>query len=101
MQNLKTRMMIAAACCAVLATAAAQAQDAARGEKAAAKLEERFDGADSNHDGKLSPDEAKAGMPRVSKHFAEMDANSDGYVSKPEITAAMIAMKEKRDAGTE
>jgi hypothetical protein len=85
------------ACC-LLATAAVQAQDNEKGQKAMQMLNQKFDTADSNHDGKLSPDEAKAGMPHISEHFGEIDSNKDGYVSKAEIVSAMAAMKAKRDA---
>ncbi|WP_299688614.1 hypothetical protein [Hydrocarboniphaga sp.] len=63
-----------------------------------AMLQQKFEAADANHDGKLSPDEAKAGMPRVSEHFSEIDADKDGYLTKGEIVSAMAAMKAKRDA---
>ena len=82
----------------VVTAATAQAQDASRGEKAAAMLQQKFEAADADHDGKLSPEEAKAGMPRVSEHFSETDTDKDGYVSRAEIISAMQAMKAKRDA---
>lgn len=91
-------MMLTMSACGLLAAAAAQAQDAERGQKAMAMLQQKFEAADADHDGKLTPAEAKAGMPRVSEHYSEMDANQDGYVTKSEIVSTMVAMKEKRDA---
>ena len=50
---------------------------------------ERFD---TNHDGKLSKDEARAG---VDKMFAEIDTNKDGFISKEEMQAHHKAMREQ------
>jgi hypothetical protein len=36
------------------------------------KLEQKFQAADTNHDGKLTLEEAKAGMPRVAKTSTEL-----------------------------
>jgi hypothetical protein len=58
----------------------------------AAMLEKRFKEADKDGDGKLTLDEAEAGMPRVAKHFAEIDKDKKGYVTLDEIKAAMAAM---------
>jgi hypothetical protein len=46
-----------------------------------------FDKLDTNHDGKLSPEEAQA-HPTVASHFSSADANGDGFVSKDEFMAA-------------
>ena len=46
----------------------------------------RFQAADKNADGKLSPEEAKA-MPMVAEHFTHLDTNKDGSVSIDEIAA--------------
>ncbi|MGE8453415.1 MAG: hypothetical protein ACN6OP_22970, partial [Pseudomonadales bacterium] len=42
--------------------------------EAKAIIAERFKAADVNHDGKLSREEAKAGMPEVYKRFDQIDA---------------------------
>lgn len=63
-------------------------------------LQERFDAADGNHDGKLSRDEAKA-FPWVAKHFDQIDTDHDGYVTIAEIKAAhrqMMAARKARQA---
>jgi hypothetical protein len=70
-----------------------------RGARFRERAGQRFEAADSNHDGKISPDEARAGMPRVSEHFAEIDANKDGFVSRDEIAAFMQARMAERRAG--
>ncbi|MEW5903496.1 MAG: EF-hand domain-containing protein [Pseudomonadota bacterium] len=48
-------------------------------------FEQHFDAADTNHDGFLSREEAKDGMPILFDRFDENDANKDGKISKDEI----------------
>ncbi len=50
-------------------------------------ISERFKAADANHDGKLSRDEAKAGMPQVYKNFSKIDSLKRGYVTERQIGA--------------
>ena len=57
----------------------------------AARLEQRFKEANKKGDGKLTPEEAQAGMPLVAKHFGEIDKDKKGYVTLDEIKAAMAA----------
>jgi Ca2+-binding EF-hand superfamily protein len=65
--------------------------DTSRAQQAMAMLNQRFDAADANHDGKLTQEEAKAGMPRVAEHFDEIDADHKGYITKDQIVAFMKA----------
>ena len=51
-----------------------------------------FKKADTDNDGRLSREEAKA-MPRVSKNFDAIDADKDGTVSLDEIHAFMKAQQ--------
>jgi hypothetical protein len=46
-----------------------------------------FDKLDTNHDGKLSRDEAQA-HPTVQANFGNADANGDGVITKEEFMAA-------------
>lgn len=46
---------------------------------------EKFAAADTNHDGKLTREEAQAGMPDVYAHFGEIDRKKKGYVTKKQI----------------
>ena len=48
----------------------------------------RFDLADTDKDGRLSLDEAKAGMPRVAANFTELDTNKSGFLSRDQVAAA-------------
>jgi len=52
------------------------------------KLETAFKKADTDSDGTLTKDEAKA-MPRVEKNFDAIDTDKDGTVSLEEIRASM------------
>ena len=51
------------------------------------EIAERFALADKNHDGKLTLEEAKAGMPRVARAFSKIDVQKKGYVTVSEIQA--------------
>jgi len=76
---------------------AAPAQQPMNAKEAKAKFAERFKAADTNHDGKLTREEAKAGMPEVYKHFNEMDTKKKGYVTQRQI-GAFWALKTKENA---
>jgi len=56
-----------------------------------AQIEQRFAQLDVNHDGKLTPDELKAGPRRLGAawrdHTAKIDTNGDGAWSFPELQA--------------
>lgn len=90
---------------------AQQAQDQAQGqhqwqgqrmtpEQRAQRMAERFAAADTNHDGKLSLDEAKAGMPMVARHFDEIDSAHTGGVTLEQMNAyAQSHMGQRRHGG--
>jgi len=51
---------------------------------------------DSNKDGKVSMDEAKAAkMADLEQHFKDVDTNGDGFVDKAEMSAHHAAMNKK------
>lgn len=52
------------------------------------QIDERFAAADKNHDGKLTLEEAKAGMPRVAANFDKIDTQKRGYLTVDQIKAA-------------
>jgi|GEM_PF-511585 hypothetical protein len=95
-----TLMMLATAC----------AQDAQGGMQGASgnrrqriaqfqqMLEQRFEQADSNHDGKLTLAEAKAGMPRVAEHFDQIDTARRGYVTLRELDRYLLQQARQRRA---
>jgi Ca2+-binding EF-hand superfamily protein len=85
-----TRRLAVLAFAALLPTAAALAQTAepgGRGAQMAAELQKRFAAADTNGDGRLTRDEAKAKMPMVYKHFDEIDTTHSGSVTLADIAA--------------
>ncbi len=53
----------------------------------AAEIERRFKSADKNGDGKLTLEEAKAGMPRVAQGFNSIDTEKKGYVTLDQLKA--------------
>lgn len=68
------------------------AQTASSGERQQ-KLQQKFQAADTNHDGKLTLDEAKAGMPRVARNFDKIDVEKKGYVTLEQIQAAVAQLR--------
>lgn len=65
----------------------ADAQHMQRMQRMAQQLQTRFSNANTTHDGKLTRDQAAAGMPMVAKHFDEIDTQKAGYVTLPQIEA--------------
>lgn len=93
-------------------------------EEAVAAADARFDALDTNHDGVVSPDEMRAGMPpmppmpqgagasppppamppltrqqfhdRALRPFDRIDANHDGKIDQAEIAAYRAAMQQRR-----
>ena len=51
------------------------------------EIAERFAKCDTNHDGKLTRDEAKGCMPRIYSHFGYIDSSNKGYLTVAEIQA--------------
>lgn len=77
--------LLATACATSNVTA--QGTDSARQEKMRADLQKRFTAADTNTDGRLSRDEAKAGMPRVYRNFDAIDKQKTGTLTLEQIAA--------------
>jgi Ca2+-binding EF-hand superfamily protein len=65
------------------ATVPAYADEASRNRE----IQERFVKCDTNRDGKLTMDEAKACMPRIYDHFSRIDEQGRGYVTVVQIEA--------------
>lgn len=62
------------------------AQDGGRMD---AIIEQRFKAANTTNDGKLTLDQAKAGMPRVAKNFDKIDVDHKGYITLQQIKDSM------------
>ncbi len=72
------------------ATVASAQTPTASQEKQIKDAEERFASADKNADGKLTLEEAKAGMPRIASNFKKIDTNNDGFVTIEEIKVMIL-----------
>ena len=97
MTSISRAAAVAAFALCLGATGAVQAQDgkAGRARDMAAELQKRFAAADKNGDGRLTKEEAQAGMPMVSRHFDEIDKAHAGSISLADIAAFA---KDKRGA---
>ncbi|HEX7112274.1 MAG TPA: EF-hand domain-containing protein [Mizugakiibacter sp.] len=84
---------------AMLLPLAACAQDGSRAQRFAAKAQQRFDAADTNHDGMISRDEAQQGLPRIAQHFDDVDTNHDGQLSREELGAYLKSLRAARQSG--
>lgn len=71
----------------LIATGAAYTRSSSAESSQDQMIESRFKAADKNSDGKLTLDEAKAGMPRIANAFDKIDADNKGYVTLQQIEA--------------
>lgn len=69
------------------ATAPTSSAQRARPTSSHQTLEERFAKANTTHDGKLTPAQAKAGLRSVARRFATIDKDKKGYVTIEDIRA--------------
>jgi hypothetical protein len=87
------KMIAVLVLCIVSATASAQGAlppgETTRGERALQQLQARFASANTTRDGKLTREQAAAGMPTIAKHFDEIDTQHVGYVTLPQIEDLM------------
>ena len=70
-----------------------------RTQKMVAELAKRFASADKNGDGSLSLDEAKAGMPLVTRNFNSIDKAGKGVVSQADIEIWARQQRDSRGGG--
>ena len=59
------------------------------GLEAMQQLQMRFANANTTRDGKLTREQASAGMPMVASHFDEIDTQQAGYVTLAQIEGFM------------
>lgn len=67
-----------------------------RTEQVLSQLQTRFANANTTRDGKLTREQARAGMPMVARHFDEMDTHHVGYLTLPQIEAFMAQRMRSR-----
>jgi hypothetical protein len=89
MKKLLAAVLLCCASTITFAQAAPQGGNPQRMERMVAQLQTRFANANTTHDGKLTKEQAVAGMPMVASHFDEIDTQKLGYVTLPEIGAYM------------
>ncbi len=61
-------------------------------------LQQRFDEANTTHDGHLTEEQARARMPSVARDFAMIDTDHKGYVTVDQIKAHARAKRAARRA---
>jgi len=66
-------------------TACARGPGGDRAEQMRSQLQQRFGAADANSDGRLTRDEARAGMPWVHRNFDAIDGAGTGGVTMAQI----------------
>lgn len=76
-----TNISLISAILLILITVPAHADNASRNKE----IQERFAKCDTNHDGKLTRNEANGCMPRVYDHFSRIDQQNKGFVTVLEI----------------
>ena len=59
-----------------------------RAKRMGEKRAEHWKKLDTNGDGRVSLDEAKANAPRLAEHFSAIDTNGDGFITPEEMKAA-------------
>lgn len=105
MKTLFRAAAVLAACAVVLPSFAQQEQGQGQRqrmtpEQREQRMAERFNTADTNHDGKLSLDEAKAGLPMVARNFDQIDTEHTGGVTLEQLRAyAKAHMGQGRSGG--
>ena len=63
-----------------------------------ATMQQRFDEANTTHDGRLTQEQARARMPAVARDFAAIDTGQRGYVTVEDIRAYNRAKRTARRA---
>lgn len=96
---MKFVLSLTAAALASVALIAAAAPEGAGGPRHGAMME-RIKAADTNGDGLISRDEAKA-LPMIAKHFDEIDTNHDGQISPDELRAFHQKMRAQHEQMSE
>jgi Ca2+-binding EF-hand superfamily protein len=86
---MKPNLLHAAAMSVLLVASAPTAAQIGRPD--AETVAKQFAKADKDGDGKLTLEEAKAGMPRVARRFDTLDKDKKGYITLDQLKAALEA----------
>lgn len=60
--------------------------------------QEQFDAANTTHDGHLTQEQARSGMPAIARNFAAIDTAKKGYVTMDDIKAYYAGRRAARRA---
>lgn len=97
-----TSKLVAIACLVAVAaftsTLASAQQKPANAQEAKAAFAEKFKAADTNQDGKLSREEAEAGMPEVFKNYDKIDTKKTNAITQKQIGAYFAARAKQQRA---
>jgi hypothetical protein len=63
-------------------------------------MQQRFENANTTHDGHLTLDQAKAGYPAVARHFTAIDQDKKGYVTAHDIRAYYKTLRAHHQAAS-
>ncbi|TDF62000.1 calcium-binding protein [Cupriavidus sp. L7L] len=77
-------------------TQPAQPQKPMTAQEMKAAFAEKFKAADTDNDGKLTRQEAEAGMPEVAKNFDKIDRKKTGYVTQKQVGSYAVAKAKQR-----
>jgi hypothetical protein len=80
------------------AHAQAQSQDTKPAPHHRMTSQQRFEQANTAHDGHLTLEQAKAGYPSIARHFTEIDSANKGYVTEDDIRAWRKQRRSSRGA---
>ena len=80
-------------------TANAQPMGGNQVEEALTVMHQRFESADSNHDGRISREDARDRMPFVYRNFDAIDTEHKGYVTMAQIEAYAARQGMSRHGG--
>ena len=59
-------------------------------------LQQRFESANTSRDGRLTREQAQAGMPMVARNFDAIDRDHKGYVTLPEVRRFVALQRAER-----
>ncbi|MGF6721862.1 hypothetical protein P3T43_001209 [Paraburkholderia sp. GAS41] len=91
MKKMLAILVLCLACSGAFAQTAPQSMggNPQRMAQMAQQLQSRFANANTTQDGKLTRQQAAAGMPMVARYFDQIDTQKAGFVTLPQIEAFM------------
>ena len=87
--------------CAAHAQTATEATPAAAAARPYRSIAVRFEAANVTHDGHLTLEQAKAGMPAIARHFDEIDTKKAGYLTLDQVRTYAVDWRRAHPDGVE